>query len=326
MGKYYAYITGGANIEVPVNPGQLYTNNSNHLTLEFNGDNLRTDTVRNNAAVWIRSSGNWFSFEMYGQGWEYLNLGSTVYIGRYNYWSTSGFDSTFVVDIDNGNVTLTKGQQTSATTFSGGITASNMFFFKSDSGRNCHLNYYRLGIYGYSGGQKTLLYDFVPDLSGSTKGLRDKVSGNFYAATDQSKIELIALSTFETDVTAITATYSATTTSVTLTADEGMDWTASTVDNWITVSPASGTGSATITISVLQNKTYISRTGSVEITNGEDTIEIECTQEKYPLFVPSENIYRADLEVVKAYRSGSTINKAYRSGELIYLRLNPPTE
>jgi hypothetical protein len=131
---------------------------------------------------------------------------------------------------------------------------------------------------------------------------------------------------FETDVTAITASYSSTTCAVTLTAEEDMDWTASTNDSWITVSPVSGTGSATITISVSQNKTYISRTGSVEITNGEDTIEIECTQEKYPLFIPAENIYRADLEVVKACRSGSTINKAYRSGNLIYQKLNPVEE
>lgn len=98
--------------------------------------------------------------------------------------------------------------------------------------------------------------------------------------------------TFEVDTTAITATYSATTSSITLTTEEDMDWTASTLNNWITVSPASGTGSATITISVSQNKTYISRTGSVEITNGEDTIDIVCTQERHPLLVPKNNIYR----------------------------------
>lgn len=129
-------------------------------------------------------------------------------------------------------------------------------------------------------------------------------------------------STFETDVTAITASYSSTTTEVTLTADEDMAWTASTQNDWITVSPVSGTGSTTLTISVSQNKTYISRTGSVEITNGEDTIEITVVQDNYPLIVPSENIYRGDLEVVKGYRSGSLVKKMYRNGELIYYRLN----
>lgn len=98
--------------------------------------------------------------------------------------------------------------------------------------------------------------------------------------------------TFEVDTTAITATYSATTSSVTLTADEDMAWTASTLNGWITVSPVSGTGSATITISLAKNTVYTQRAGTVTLTNGEDTIEIECTQEKHPLLVPKNNIYR----------------------------------
>lgn len=98
--------------------------------------------------------------------------------------------------------------------------------------------------------------------------------------------------TFEVDTTAITATYSATTSSVTLTTEDDIDWTASTLNDWITVSPASGTGSATITISLAKNTSYTQRVGTVTLTNGEDVIEIECTQEKYPLFVPKNNIYR----------------------------------
>lgn len=98
--------------------------------------------------------------------------------------------------------------------------------------------------------------------------------------------------TFEVDTTAITATYSATTSSVTLTTEDDMNWTASTLNNWITVSPASGTGSATITISLAKNTSYTQRVGTVSLTNGENVIEIECTQEKYPLLVPKNNIYR----------------------------------
>lgn len=98
--------------------------------------------------------------------------------------------------------------------------------------------------------------------------------------------------TFEVDTTAITATYSVATSSVTLTTEEDMDWTASTLNNWITVSPASGTGSATITISLSKNTAYTQRVGTVTVTNGEDVIEIVCTQEKHPLLVPKNNIYR----------------------------------
>lgn len=98
--------------------------------------------------------------------------------------------------------------------------------------------------------------------------------------------------TFEVDTTAITATYSATTSSVTLTTEDDVDWTASTLNDWITVSPISGTGSATITISLAKNTAYTQRAGSVTLTNGEDVIEIVCTQEKHPLLVPKNNIYR----------------------------------
>ncbi len=98
--------------------------------------------------------------------------------------------------------------------------------------------------------------------------------------------------TFEVDTTAITATYSATTSSVTLTTEEDISWTASTLNNWITVSPASGTGSASITISLTKNTSYTQRVGTVSLTNGEDVIEIECTQGKHPLLVPKNNIYR----------------------------------
>lgn len=289
MGKYYANISGAANVQVPFNPYQVYTGNGNYVKLEVNCDNLRTDGTRNSAAVWINSTSGWFSFEMYGQGWEYFNLGSTTYIGRYDYWSTSGFEETLVLEINNGAVSLTKGQQTSATTFWGTFSNDNISFFPTRSGANTRVIFYEWKAYGAN---NTLLFDFAPDYSGTTKGLRDKVSGNFYSATDQSKIELIALSTFETDVTAITAPYNSTTSAVTLEADEGMAWTASTSNNWITLSTTGGTGSSVFTVSVAANKAYTARNGLVTLTNGGDIIEIAVTQEKHPLLVPKNNIYR----------------------------------
>ena len=114
--------------------------------------------------------------------------------------------------------------------------------------------------------------------------------------TDEEVKKVIAYNenttTFETDITAITASYNSASSAVTLTADEGMEWTASTLNNWITVSPASGKGSGVITISLAKNTTYIARTGLVTLTNGEDTIEITVEQGKYPLLVPKNNIYR----------------------------------
>ena len=162
--------------------------------------------------------------------------------------------------------------------------------------------------------------------------ITETYAGNFYwiyisaeVLTDaeiQQVIKYNEKTSFETDITAITATYNSTTCAVTLTADEEMAWTASTSNDWITLSTTGGTGSSVFTVSVAANKAYAARNGLVTITNGENVIEITVEQAKYPLLIPNENIYRADLEVVKGYRSGSTINKAYRSGELIYYKLN----
>ena len=41
--------------------------------------------------------------------------------------------------------------------------------------------------------------------------------------------------------------------------------------------------------------------------------------------IPYENIYRGDLQVVKACRSGEVINKAYRNGDLIYYNMTKST-
>lgn len=114
--------------------------------------------------------------------------------------------------------------------------------------------------------------------------------------TDEEVKKVIAYNenttTFETDITAITASYNSTTSAVTLTADEGMAWTASTSNNWITLSTTGGTGSSVFSVNVAANKAYTARTGLVTLTNGEDTIEITVEQEKYPLLVPKNNIYR----------------------------------
>lgn len=289
MAKYYAHITGAANVQVPFSPYQVYTGNGNYVRIELNADNLRTDSVKNNAAVWLNGTSNWFSFEMYGEGWEYFNLGSTTYIGRYDYWSTSGFEETLVLEVNNGAVTLTKGQQTSATTFSGSFRNANISFFPTKTGVNTRVDFYEWKAYGAN---NTLLFDFAPDYDGTTKGLRDKVSGNFYAATDQTKMELIALSTFETDVTAITASYNSTTSAVTLTTEEDTEWTASTQNSWISISPSQGTGSSVFIVTVAANKAYAARNGLVTVTNGEDIIEITVEQDKYPLLLPNNNIYR----------------------------------
>ena len=98
--------------------------------------------------------------------------------------------------------------------------------------------------------------------------------------------------TFETDITAITASYNSTTCAVTLTTEEDTEWTASTQNDWISISPNQGTGSSVFVVTINKNTAYAARNGLVTVTNGEDTIEITVGQEKYPLLVPKNNIYR----------------------------------
>lgn len=144
--------------------------------------------------------------------------------------------------------------------------------------------------------------------------------------TDAEVLQVIKYNepaTFGPDDNSFSATYTGLTTSTTLNAED-LTWSAATVPSWITVSPSTGSGTTPISIAIAQNNAYSARTGSIIFTSSEsDTAEIAITQAKHPLLVPDENIYRADLEVVKEYRSGSTINKAYRSGELILWRRNP---
>jgi len=328
MAKYYAYISGGANVPTSVfNPYQIYQGNGKALRIEYVGDITTNSTV--NVYVWRQSSGNWFSLEQ-GSFQQYMNLGSTTYVTNVNSTASNrrNFNSSdpknpAVFSLANGQASLTFDDWTTTGTFSGDFPNTNVVFFPSSQASNLKMYFYEFKVYDNAG---TLELDFVPYLSGTTKGLLEKCNNIFYPASNQSYIQLYELSTFETDVTAITASYNSTTCAVTLTTEEDTEWTASTSNNWITISPNQGTGSSVFVVTINKNANYASRTGLITVTsNGGDEIEIDVTQEKRPLFVPSENIYRADLEVVKAYRSGSTINKAYRNGEMILWRRNPPT-
>lgn len=290
MAKYYANITGAANITTDFNPYSSYTGNGNYLRIELNWDNLQTSSTRSNAAVFYGRT-PWFSFEAYNEGWEYLNLGTTTYIGRYDYWSTQGFKDTFVVEINNGNVSLSMGGQTSGTTFSGSLYNGNIKFFPSTYGTNTRINFYEMKVYG-SG--NTLLYDFVPGFSRdrTKRGLIDQVSGNLYSG-DATYMGFVELSTFETDVEEINSTYLGSTTPVTLTTEEGVSWTATTIPSWLTLSSTEGTNTTQLIVTIPFNSTYFPKTGSIVFTSSEgDTATIAVTQAKHPVLIPKNNIYR----------------------------------
>lgn len=99
-------------------------------------------------------------------------------------------------------------------------------------------------------------------------------------------------STIDTDVTELSGPYETSSYTVNLSSDYA--WTATTIPSWVSLSSTAGTsGDTEITVTFRKNNIYSQRTGTIVFTNTEtDTAEVECTQEKHPLLVPKNNIYR----------------------------------
>ena len=129
----------------------------------------------------------------------------------------------------------------------------------------------------------------------------------------------VQTSTFEITPTESAATYESSTTTITVNTDNdtSITWTASTSDNWLSLSTLTGAGDGSVTITYAENEAFQSRTGTVTFTSSnDDVLTFTIEQAKKPFIAYDRPIYR----------SGSLVKKMYRSGELIYLRLNPPTE
>lgn len=318
MARYYAHITGAANISTVFSPFISYTGNGNYLRIEYAG-NITTNATAD-AYVWRQTSSDWFSLEQ-GSFEQYLNLGSTTYVPDVNNtaanrrkFNSDNPKNPAVFDLNNGTANLTFNNWTTTGTYGGNFPNAGIVFFPSGNAKSLIMDFYEFKVYGRN---DTLLYDFVPDYNGSAMGLRDKVSGNFYTATDQSKIQLFSLTTFEIQPEEEYVLYTSGATTIALTADEGLTWTASTSDSWLSLSISTGAGDGSVTVTYTENETFQSRTGAVTFTSsGGDVLTFAIEQEKKPVIAYDHPIYR----------SGNLVKKMYRNGELIYLRLNPPTE
>ena len=84
-------------------------------------------------------------------------------------------------------------------------------------------------------------------------------------------------------------------------------WTATTSDNWITLSPTTGTGDTAITVTISAN-TWFGRSGSITITDSDyNSVTISVYQAKVSL----------SLKSCSVARSGNVVNRMYREGQLI---------
>lgn len=88
------------------------------------------------------------------------------------------------------------------------------------------------------------------------------------------------------------------------------NWTASTNDNWITLSATAGTsGSTNITVSVSENQGLIERSGVVTITDANSNVAT---------FSVNQSKMLTTLFANKAFMNGLPVNKIYLNGEIIY--------
>lgn len=160
----------------------------------------------------------------------------------------------------------------------------------------------------YQNGVLTL--DLVPAYKNDQYCFKDKVTGNYIYGTGTISGNVAS---FVVDIDNITAEYSGTSTSVTVTADSSLSWTAQTNYSWISITNPTGVGNGSFSVVVSENDAYSARLGAVTLLSSEgDELTITVEQEKVPLIVYDRPIYR----------SGSLVKKMYRNGELIYYRLN----
>ena len=103
-----------------------------------------------------------------------------------------------------------------------------------------------------------------------------------------SKLTVYAEIPIEINPENISFDYTGGTSALSITSDGG--WTASTENDWLTLSSTSGTGDGTINITAQLNKGQ-ERTGYVNVTDGSDTLVCTISQKTYPIIVPYNNLY-----------------------------------
>lgn len=68
-------------------------------------------------------------------------------------------------------------------------------------------------------------------------------------------------------------------------------WTASTTDNWLTLSQTTGSTDATISVSAPYNQ-FDTRIGTIEFTDGVDTLTLTVSQNSANTLIPTNKIFR----------------------------------
>lgn len=126
------------------------------------------------------------------------------------------------------------------------------------------------------------------DNSNNIIGLFDTVSDTMFTNSSLSLTYGEITSTIKISPENMSFAYIGGTSALTITTDNS--WTASTENNWLTLSSITGTGDSTINITAQLNKGQ-DRTGYVNVTDGSDTSVCTILQKSYPIIVPYNNLY-----------------------------------
>ena len=126
------------------------------------------------------------------------------------------------------------------------------------------------------------------DNSNNVIGLFDTVSDMMFTNSSLNLTYGEIINTIEISPENISFDYTGGTSALTITSEES--WTASTENDWLTLSSTSGTGNGTINITAQLNKGQ-DRTGYVNVTDGKDTLVCTILQKTYPIIVPYNNLY-----------------------------------
>lgn len=152
------------------------------------------------------------------------------------------------------------------------------------------------------------------DASNNTIGLYDTITKTIFTNNNLSLTYgniIGVISGIELSTSALTFTSGASSSTVTVSSNN--PWTATTQDDWITLSQLTGdTGETTITISVSSN-IFSDRTGTVSFTDGEETIYLTVNQKK-----------NTSVRLKNIYLENTRIDKMYCNGDLIYQSLIKP--
>ena len=230
---------------------------------------------------------------------------------------TLGTDAEFEMGINNNSrpylINLTTSQTvTSNSNFSQNGTKT-LKLWKQNVTVSQGTKVYYIKIYE----QNVLVRDLVPAIVNNVVGLYDNITGNFYGPSSGAKAltagPLVNSIYAEADTELFRA--SGGTATIDITTNNG--WSASTTDNWITLSSSTGSGDTTITVTIPNYTGTTDRTDTITFTDTTTGDEAEITIRQKRL-INGQPVYLGSYEVTELYLGSSAVTEAYLGTELVY--------